>query len=463
MRESLTKALAESVSEHFSRITNYQLKYVTILAGGVFCSALAGIAILKSDIMAPSPAPVVAATPTITPSAASPVPSPAYPMAVEMEVRAGDTLLTMLTDSKVKQDEAYNVVETLRKIYNPRQMNIGQSLSLNLDKSHDNADATTVKTLAIEVSPFKTIKLTRGPNGEFKVSQVDLPLEKNLARGGGLITSSLYETALASGMPLAAVNDLIQAFSYDVDFQRDIKDGAKLDVLYERLETPTGHLANSGKVLYAKLDLGKRNVEIFRYTDKSGTADYYDGKGESVRKAMLKTPINGARITSRFGMRRHPLLGYTKMHKGIDFGAASGTPVYAAGDGVVGFASTKGGYGNYLMIKHTSKYASAYGHLSRFGKGIRPGVKVRQGQVVAYVGSTGASTGPHLHYEIMVNGAQVNPSNVKFRGGNQLAGKELTNFKVAINSHQKTVASLHLGQKISLASNKASPSAQAAR
>ena len=203
----------------------------------------------------------------------------------------------------------------------------------------------------------------------------------------------------------------------------------RMDVLFERLETKNGEVAGHGDILFADLDLGDRDLKIYRYVDKNGHADYYNEKGESIRKALLRTPVNGARISSGFGMRNHPILGYTRMHRGVDFAAPVGTPIYAAGDGTVGYAGRKGGYGNYMRIRHNGTYASAYAHISRFASGMSEGHKVKQGQIVAYVGQTGMATGPHLHYEILVNGEQVNPANVKFKTGGALQGKELAAFR----------------------------------
>lgn len=436
MQESLSAALAASTIQ-WAKQNWRNAVYACVAAGGIALT----VHLAQQD----APAPTTPASPVSAPVATN-APTPG-PVALELEVRPGDTLISMLTDSKVQYDEAYNVVSALKSIYNPRQLSVGQNISLNLDMGTQAATAASVKALSIEVSPLKTIKLTRGPNGEYKVKQVDAALTKNLVRGGGVITSSLYETGVNSGVPAALISELIKALSYDVDFQRDIKDGDRLDVLFERYDTDSGHTGKHGKLVYAALKTRKKNLEIFSYTDKTGNTEYYSRNGESVRKALLRTPINGAKITSGFGMRHHPILGYSKMHKGVDFGAAIGTPVYAAGDGVVSFSSRKGGYGNYLVIKHNGTYATAYGHLSRFGSGIHPGVKVKQGQVVAYVGTTGMSTGPHLHYEILQNGAQVNPAGVKFKTGNKLTGKEFAAFKTSISSVETTLASLKNGEK----------------
>jgi murein DD-endopeptidase MepM/ murein hydrolase activator NlpD len=249
------------------------------------------------------------------------------------------------------------------------------------------------------------------------------------------------------------INEVINALSYDVDFQRDIHEGDEIDVVFERLHTDKNVTAGYGKILYISLKLDDRELTLYRHISKEGFAGYYNAKGESVKKALLKTPINGAHITSSFGMRMHPLLGYTKMHKGIDFGALTGTPIYAAGDGIIEEAGRKGGYGNYVRVKHSSSYATAYAHTSRFAKGIKVGIKVKQGQVIAYVGSTGSSTGPHLHYEIIQNGSPVNPSGVKFRTGQTLAGRDMAEFKKILQKVKTALATLPRKNQVALARN----------
>lgn len=253
-----------------------------------------------------------------------------------------------------------------------------------------------------------------------------VPNKDTFIKAERTIHGSLYGTANAAGIPSKITAEIIKALSYDVDFQRDIKRGDKLTVLYEGTANYKGRVVKADKLHYVKIDLGKRDVEIY-VTDNG----FYYGNGESAKKSLLRTPVDGARITSGFGMRFHPILNYSKMHKGTDFGASTGTPIYAAGDGTIVEAGKKGAYGNYVKIKHNKTYSTAYAHASRFGKGIKPGVKVKQGQVIAYVGTTGRSTGPHLHYELLKNGEQVNPTsatNLNFAG--KLGGKELKAFKV---------------------------------
>jgi len=418
-------------------------------AAGIGSSTLFNPSSLPTQITAALTQPVPAiATPAVE-VAATPAPQPetpantsdnkAYPVALNLKIENGDTLINLLTDSGVSKDEAYNVWESIRKVYNPKKMDIGLSVAVNLDKNAD-SPKPIVKSLVLPISQISSIEVTRDNDDNFNVKKLDKPVERKLAHAGGRITDSLYQTGIDNGIPAALLSDIISAYSYDVDFQRDIKEGDAMDVLYERMVTSDGINAGHGNVIYAELQTGDRILKIYRYTDASGHSEYYTQKGESIRKALLRTPINGAKITSGFGMRTHPILGYSRMHRGVDFGAAIGTPIYAAGDGVVDFVGHKGGYGNYLRIRHNNTYSTAYGHISRFASGISPGTHVKQGEVVAYVGMTGMATGPHLHYEILVGNEQVNPANVKFKTGNVLGGKEMVAFRKSV---EKVEAQLH--------------------
>jgi len=367
-----------------------------------------------------------------------------YPLNLDIKVASGDTLLSMLIDAGVSHDEAYSALETAKKIYDPKKLDVGQNISVMLDKAAG-SDAPVIKSMTLPISLASTLEITRTKDDSFTAKKVDMPLERRVAHAGGKINSSLYQTGYELGLSSSMLGEIINAYSYDVDFQRDIQPGDAIDVLYERLQTKDGKVARNGNLIFAELDLGDRTLRVYRYTDKDGNSDYYNDAGESIRKALLKTPINGARITSGYGMRNHPLLGYTKMHRGIDFGAPTGTPVYASGDAVVEFVGRKGGYGNFLKLKHNNSYESGYAHLSRFATGIAPGKKVKQGQIVAYVGTTGQSTGPHLHYEIFVNGIQVNPSGVKFKTGNALRGKELAAFKKTMEKIEAKLTTIRRG------------------
>lgn len=252
-----------------------------------------------------------------------------------------------------------------------------------------------------------------------------IPNHDTYIKADTTVYGSLYKTANSAGIPDNITQGLIKALSYDVDFQRDIKRGDKLTALYEGTANYKGNVVKGSKLHYVKLELGSRDVEI--YVTANG---YYYADGSSAKKSLLRTPVNAAHITSGFGMRFHPILGYSKMHKGTDFGASVGTPIYAAGNGVIEKMGPFGTYGNYVKIKHNKTYETAYAHCSRFAKGLAAGSKVKQGQVIAYVGTTGRSTGPHLHYELIKNGDQVNPTsatNLNF--ADKLGGKDLKKFK----------------------------------
>lgn len=371
-----------------------------------------------------------------------------YPRSLELKVSKGDTLVKLLTGAGVPQDEAKNTFDVVRTIFNPRRLDVGSTVKLKLDKN--SSGEIIVSEFKLPMSALSTIELTRTRDDQFNIKKINAPVTKRLARAGGIIDGSIYKTGADVGIPASMLNDIITAYSYDVDFQRDVKKGDSIDVLFERMETKDGKVVGNGNLVFSELNLGNRDIKIYRYTDKNGNADFYNEKGESIRKALLRTPINGARITSGFGMREHPISGYTKMHRGIDFGAPIGTPIYAAGDGVVEMATVKNGYGNYLKIRHTPKYESAYAHLSRFASGVSPGKKVKQGQIVAYVGMTGATTGPHLHYEILVNNEQVNPANVKFKTGNVLQGKDLASFRSNMSKIEAKLASVDRGKTVAM-------------
>ena len=392
--------------------------------------------------LAPATTESIQAAEPITASANEQSDAKQYPLKLSLKLENGDTLGTLLGDAGIAADEAHEVVAALRKHFDPRKMAAGKDIEVKIDKHPSDPSKLALQYMNIPMSVTSSLEITRDKNDAFAVKKLEAKVERKLAHAGGKITSSLYETAADAGLPIGLVSSLITAYSYDVDFQRDIKDGDAISVLYEKLQTEKGESAGTGNVVFAELTLGDRKQRIYRFTDSQGSADYYNEKGESVRKGLLRTPINGAKITSRFGMRKHPIMGYSKMHRGVDFGAPTGTPIYAAGDGTVEFVGTKGGYGNYLRLKHNTSYSTAYAHISRFASGIRHGSKVKQGQIIAYVGSTGASTGPHLHYEVMVNGGQVNPANVKFKTGTVLAGKELAAFRRNVEQVKATVATL---------------------
>jgi murein DD-endopeptidase MepM/ murein hydrolase activator NlpD len=368
------------------------------------------------------------------------------PHTLDLIVDKGDTLISMLLDNDVDEGEAHDVVEALSDEFNPRALKVGQRLSLTLARHERLGDKAAVQELAIKM-PLSTIELERQNDGGFAVEALKEILNDEPVHATGKVRSSLYQAALDAGIPTSAMADIVAAYSFDVDFQRDIHPGNKIEVLMDKKVTKDGRAVSFGNARYAKLTLDNRTLEIFRFADANGTDGWFDAKGNSVKKSLLKTPVNAARISSGFGMRRHPILGYGKMHRGVDFAAPTGTPIFAAGDGLVAFRGWKNGYGNYVQIRHNGTYSTAYGHISRFGN-IRVGSRVKQGQVIAYVGSTGMSTGPHLHYEVHQNGVQVNPAAQRFNTSQALAGAQLQKFKARMGEISAEIASLNTSAQL---------------
>jgi murein DD-endopeptidase MepM/ murein hydrolase activator NlpD len=372
-------------------------------------------------------------------------------------VKSGDTLLGMLVNAGVEQQAAHESIEAIRDVYDPRDLRPGDEITLTFLVGPEDPQ---FQGFSLDPDPVRTVATTKDDNGGFAASEMKVALSDQTFRYEGEINSSLFMTASEQGMSLGALAELIKIFSYDVDFQRDIQPGDRFEVMYSQQSTPSGQLVGPATVEYAALTLSGRRIPLYRFADKDGFTDYFNEKGQSIRKALLRTPINGARLSSGFGLRRHPVLGFTKMHKGVDFAAPTGTPIYAAGDGVVEMAQVFGGYGNYVRLRHNTSYSTAYAHMSRFGKGISAGTRVRQGDVIGYVGTTGRSTGPHLHYEILKGSKQVNPLNVRFPSGRELAGKELKSFQAARQSMDQRYASLPVASEVASAAIESDPKVQ---
>lgn len=363
------------------------------------------------------------------------------PLRQVVQVDRGDTLLDLLVRIGVSSAEAHEAIGALRKVYNPRSLRAGQEITVSFARPADGIGAGIFQGLSLEPEAGREVFSERQGDG-FAASDVTHQTTRRVEHFAGTIRSSLFEAASQAGLPASATIEMIRALSYDVDFQRDLQPNDGFEALVERHYDKQGRLVREGSVLYASLDLSGKPISIYRYVDGNGDADYYDGKGESVKKALLRTPVDGARLSSGFGKRKHPILGYTKIHRGVDFAAPTGTPIMAAGTGTVEMAGPHGGYGYYVRIRHNSQYSTAYAHLSRFAPGLKAGKTIKQGQLVGYVGSTGRSTGPHLHYEVMVGGKQINPLSIKVPSGTQLAGKEFERFKAAMGEAKQTIAAL---------------------
>lgn len=356
-----------------------------------------------------------------------------------VSVTRGDTLMDILVKkAAVPNQDAFAAVEALRRVYDPRDLKPGRDIHVLSDHGGGFAG------LEIARDPVSTVRVERAQDGNFVAGEQKKEVSTQMRGARGQINGSLFEAAAAQGLPADVVMNLIRMYSWSVDFQRDIQPGDSYEVMFEQVTTEDGQLVpGKGEVVYAKLQLSGKDFPLYRF-GKGEDSDYYEPDGKSARKALMKTPIDGARLSSGFGMRRHPVLGYSKMHKGIDFAASTGTPIYAAGDGTIEKIGRFSSYGNYVRIRHNNDIKTAYAHMKGFKSGLKSGSRVRQGDVIGYVGTTGRSTGPHLHYEIMMNGAQVNPMKVKVVQGKALKGKELAALKSVVTETNERFAALNV-------------------
>ena len=365
-----------------------------------------------------------------------------------VKAKKGDTLSALLTREGVSSPEAHQAIKVLSKYYNPKRLQLGQELTLYLAPQTSVSGDNRLTALTLRPGTFTEVSLKRVGAERFEAEKRKIAVDRRLVRTGGTISSSLYIAARNTGVPAPVLMDLIRIYSWDVDFQRGIRPGDKFEILFEKLFTEDSEFARYGDILYANLVLSQDQNPLYRYKTKKGLIDYFNDKGQSARKALMRTPINGARLSSGFGKRRHPILGYTKMHRGLDFAAPRGTPIYAAGDGIIVRRGRNGGYGHYIRIRHNSDFETAYAHLSRYHSRAKQGRRVRQGQIIGYVGSTGRSTGPHLHYEILRHNRQVNPLRIKMPSGTKLRGKEMAFFTADRDKMAKIYAALSITTKV---------------
>ena len=361
----------------------------------------------------------------------------ALPLDREIIIKSGDALSVVMEKQGVGNSETSVIMKEMKKYYDPRHIKAGQKIGLHFEETDD---AHVFREMKINLDPIKTLIVARAGEG-FEAKLHEKEVNKVVKAKKAEVKISLYGSAAQAGIPKSVVAKAIKIFSWDVDFQRDIHPNDTLEVMYESYETDSGYVSKTGDILYTKLKIGKREIPLYRFKMSDGRVDYFQPNGRSIKHTLMKTPINGARMSSGFGKRRHPVLGYTKMHKGVDFAASRGTPIFAAGDGVVEKSGWFSSYGKYVRIRHNSKLKTAYAHMSKIKSTVKQGQRVKQGQIIGYVGTTGRSTGPHLHYEVMVNGTQVNPRSVNLPTGEDLGGKQLANFKATMNKMQRQYAS----------------------
>ena len=341
-------------------------------------------------------------------------------------IKKGETFNKILKEYLIPETEIKKIKKNLDKKNNINNLKTGQKIEFTIDK----LGKIKVVNFIFPISRTEKIQLTRNLNSDiFKKNKIITNLNRRIIFKEGKILNSLYKTAADLEIQANVIIDFAGIYGFQVDFQRDIRKNDSFQILYEIFEDDEGKIFETGNIIFANLKLRGQHNPLY-YFDKKKYEGHYDESGRSVKKALMKTPINGARLSSKFGMRKHPIDGFNKMHRGTDFAAPMGTPIMASGDGVIIRSQWCGGGGNCIKIKHNSTYSTIYAHMKSFAKGMRPGKKVRQGEIIGYVGSTGMSTGPHLHYEVEVNGKKVNSQTLKLPSGKVLKGEERKEFEI---------------------------------
>tara|TARA_B100001057_G_scaffold498244_1_gene604671 strand:+ start:268 stop:1560 length:1293 start_codon:yes stop_codon:yes gene_type:complete len=336
----------------------------------------------------------------------------------------GQSFDQILESYSIDRAEINNIKKRLSKKINLNKLNTNHKLQFTIDQTNN-----VVKSFIFQISSTEKIYLTRNnEKNDFNQQIILTKLKKEILYKENIILNSLYRSAVNKKIPANTIIEFARIYGFEVDFQRDIRKRDSFQIMYEVFKDDNGKIIETGEILFANLKLSGENNSLYFFEYKNGKG-HFDKNGKSSQKALMKTPINGARLSSPFGMRKHPIDGFNKMHRGTDFAAPMGTPIMASGNGVIKKAGWCGGGGNCVVIKHNSTYQTVYAHMSKFANGIRSGVRVKQGQVIGYVGSTGKSTGPHLHYEVIVNGEKINSQTLKLPSGKTLKGEERKIFE----------------------------------
>ena len=343
---------------------------------------------------------------------------------INHKISSGESFDNILEQYSVSKLEISEIKKKLSKEININKLNTNQKIQFTIDQTNN-----LIKEFILQLSNTEKIYLSRNiETNEFKRQLIIVKLKRDVVYKEDLILQSLYKSASNQKIPANIIIEFARIYGFQVDFQRDIRKRDAFQMMYEIFVNDKGKIIETGNILFANLKLSGENNSLY-YFNKEGSIGHYDKNGKSVKKALMKTPINGARLSSPFGMRKHPIDGFNKMHRGTDFAAPMGTPIMASGDGVIKKAGWCGGGGNCVVIKHNSTYKTVYAHMSKFAIGIRSGVRVKQGQTIGFVGSTGKSTGPHLHYEVIVNGKKINSQTLKLPSGKILKGSERKIFE----------------------------------
>ena len=342
---------------------------------------------------------------------------------IRHQIIEGETFDNILNQYQVDKEEIQNLKNKLSKKINLNKLNTNQRIFLTIDQANNE-----IKNFIFQISTKEKIYLTRNEENDFNQEIILTKLDKKIIYQENIILQSLYKSAIDKMIPANIIIELARIYGFQVDFQRDIRKKDRFQIMFEVFKDENGKTVEAGNILYANLILSGSDNSLY-YFDAEGSIGHYDRDGKSVKKALMKTPINGARLSSPFGMRKHPIDGFNKMHRGTDFAAPTGTPIMASGTGTIKKAGWCGGGGNCVVIRHNSTYETVYAHMSKFARGIKKGIKVKQGQTIGYVGSTGKSTGPHLHYEVIINGKRVNSQKLKLPSGKVLKGQERKIFE----------------------------------
>ncbi len=349
---------------------------------------------------------------------------------IEVIVSKGDTFLSILKKFNIAEKKSFKIISEVEKLFNLRKLKIEEKIYFYLDTNN------LVNKIEFDKNLNEKLIIIINNNNIVIENKILEKTSHQISKEFN-IKESLYGDGLKNELPQDILIKLIRLFSFDLDFQRDIKKNTLVSISYEFNQIKENDKLEFKDIVYALINIDGKKLEYFKFLTNDGFVDYFNKDGKNVKKSILKTPLDGARLSSNFGMRKHPILGYNKMHKGVDFAAPTGTPIYAGGNGIIEFIGNNGGYGKYIRIRHNNEYKTAYGHMSNFKKGISKGMRVNQGDIIGYVGSTGRSTGPHLHYEIIFQNKQINPLKLKLPSGKILKGEELLRF---INEANKIYA-----------------------
>jgi len=347
---------------------------------------------------------------------------------VNYEIKKGDSIQKILKKFKVQNNEIQTVINQYKKYSNPNKLLLGNKIDIIIEENLSEKNYSLTK-FAIPITKSTTIEITKNEQGKIIAKKIITKLYKKKILSENIIENNLYSSAIKAKINPDTIIEFARIFGFEIDFQRDIRENDYFKIIYDKYFDEYGEFVKSGTIHYAHMSVNGREITLYKFGDDKNYG-YFDINGKSVEKALMKTPINGARLSSPFGMRKHPILGFNKMHTGTDFAAPSGTPIMASGSGTIVLAKWCGGGGNCIKIKHNSTYQTVYAHMKSFARGMRKGKKVKQGEIIGYVGSTGMSTGPHLHYEVIVNGKKVNSRTLKLPSGKILKDNERKLFEV---------------------------------